>query len=321
VAQALPQVIPKSPFDYHVRCVRNRVDTTMEGLEPAMKIGIIGSENSHTAAIATIINIQKKIKGCSVDYVWGETADLAKQAAKAGQIPNIVKTPRQMLGKVDAVLCDHRHPKHHLKSVWPFVEAGIPAFVDKPFCYRAKEGKEFLKMAKKKGTPITSFSVLTHQKTFSTFKRKLDGLGTLASASSYGPCDLKSKWGGVFFYGIHQVDMVLHAFGFDVKSVLVTKNGPNATGQLMYPSGLIVTMALIKEGCHGFGVGAIGTDGEMQTPIRMDKSPYLNGVKTFTTMFKTGSEPLTATEMLKPVQVLEALEKSVKSGRVEKVER
>jgi len=286
-----------------------------------MKIGIIGSENSHTAAIAAIINIQKKIKGCSVDYVWGETPELARKAANDGQIPNIVKTPEQMLGKVDAVLCDHRHPKYHLKSVWPFVEAGIPAFVDKPFCYRAKEGKEFLKMAKKKGTPVTSFSVLTHQKTFSGFKQKLAGLGAIHSASSYGPCDLKSKWGGVFFYGIHQVDMVLHAFGFDVKSVLVTRNGANATGQLMYPSGLIVTMAIIKEGCHGFGMGAVGTEGALHMPIKMDKSAYLPGVKTFTDMFKTGKEPLTATEMLRPVQVLEALEKSVTSGKVEKVEK
>lgn len=42
---------------------------------------------------------------------------------------------------------------------------------------------------------------------------------------------------------------------------------------------------------------------------------------TFTTMFKTGKEPLTATEMLKPVKELEVLEKSVKSGKVEKVEK
>jgi hypothetical protein len=38
-----------------------------------MKIGIIGAENSHTAAIAKLINVEQKIKGFSVDYVWGET--------------------------------------------------------------------------------------------------------------------------------------------------------------------------------------------------------------------------------------------------------
>jgi len=285
-----------------------------------MRIGIIGAENSHTVAIATTINVDKKIPGCSVDYVWGETDAFAKDAAKRGQIPNIVSRPRQMLGKVDAVLCDHRHPKHHLKSVWPFVEAGIPTFVDKPFCYRAAEGKQFLNVAKKKGTPVTSFSVLTHQAAFGRFQNKLATLGGIKAASSWGSADLKSKWGGIFFYGIHQVDMVLHAFGFGVKAVLVMRNGQDATGQLIYRNGLIVTMALIKEGAPGFGIGAVGEDGAHHVPIKMDRNPYLNGVKTFTKMFRTGVEPLPYEHMLRPVQVLEALEKSVKSGKVEKVE-
>jgi len=38
-------------------------------------------------------------------------------------------------------------------------------------------------------------------------------------------------------------------------------------------------------------------------------------------MFKTGEQPMTREQILRPVQVLEALEKSVKSGKVEKVIR
>jgi len=287
-----------------------------------MRIGAIGAENSHTIAIAKLINVEKKIKGFSVDYVWGETDAFAKAAARDGQIPNIVKTPKQMLGKVDAVFVDHRHPKYHLKAVWPFVEAGIPAFVDKPFCYRASEGKAFLKMARQKGTPVTSFSVLPFYDSFQQFKRKVAKLGEIVAAASYGPCDLKSQWGGVFFYGIHQVDVMLHAFGYDVKSVLVTKNGANrATGQLFYPSGLIATMALIKEGCPGFGITAMGTKGQLHMPLVGGKNPYLNGTRTFTRMFKTGVEPMTHEQMLKPVQVLEALQRSVKSSKAERVMR
>jgi len=286
-----------------------------------MRIGIIGSENSHTAAIARIINVEKRIRNCSVDYVWGETQEFAKRAAKDGQIPYTVKMPRQMLDKVDAVIVDHRHPKYHLKAVWPFVEQGIPAFVDKPFCYRSSEGEEFLRMAKKKGTPVTSFSVLPHQASFRRFQKKLGSLGTILSATSCGPADVRSRWGGVFFYGIHQVDMVLNAFGYDVAAVLVTSNGRNATGQLIYPKGLVVTMALIKKGCPEFFLSAVGTKGTVHMPITGDKNVYLNGVKAFTTMFKTGKEPLTHEQILRPVQVLEALERSLESGETEKVGR
>lgn len=284
-----------------------------------MKIGIIGAENSHTVAISKVINIDKLVKGFTVDYVWGETPKDAKNAAKAGQIPNIVDKPRDMLGKIDALIVDHRHPKYHLKAALPFIKQGVPSFIDKPFCYRTQEGKEFFKLAKKHNAPVTSFSVLTHQRSFFSFVKKMQSVGNILAGETWGPCDLKSKWGGIFFYGIHQVDMVLKAFGYNVKKVLVTKNGNGATGQLMYPEGKIVTMHLMKEGCPGFGIGVIGREKTIHQQVVFDKNQYLTGIKTFCKMFKTGKQPESVDEMLIPVKVLEALERSVKSRKIEKV--
>lgn len=286
-----------------------------------MILGIIGAENSHSKAIAKIINVEKKIKGFSVDYLWGETEAFAKDTAQEGKIPNIVNKPKDMLGNVDAVLVDHRHPKYHLDAVRPFVEKGIPAFVDKPFCFKPEKGAEFLKRAKKAGAPVTSFSVVPMQASFRKFKKDMDQIGTIVAGSTYGPCDLNSKWGGVFFYGIHQVEMALMAFGYNVKSVLLTKNGNGATGQLLYADGMIVTMNLIKEGAPRFGIAAVGSENAIQSKLPMDKSPYFSGVKTFCEMFKTGVEPIPHELILRPVQVLEALARSKKSGQVEKVNK
>ena len=116
-----------------------------------------------------MINVEKLIKGFSVDYVWGETEEFAKTAAKEGQIPNIVKKPIEMLGKIDAAIIDHRHGKYHLATALPFVKKGIPCFIDKPFCCKSVEGKEFLKTAKKCGAAVTSFSVIPKQKSFINF--------------------------------------------------------------------------------------------------------------------------------------------------------
>lgn len=286
-----------------------------------MKVGLIGAENSHATYISQAVNVEKKIKGMTIDYLWGETDADAKRVAKDGHIPNIVKNPKQMLGNVDAVIAVHRHPKHHIKAVWPFVEQGIPAFLDKPFCYRAEHGKKFIAMAKKNKTPITSFSILTRQRSFKKFLNKLPELGDLQAGATFGACELKNKYGNIFFYGIHQVELALKAFGYNVTKVLVTKtrNG-NATGQLIYSNGFIVTMNLLKNQRVKFAIGALGTTGNFQTQILKNKvDPFLPGIKEFATMFKTGKEPETYQHMLKPIQVLEALEKSVKSGQIEKV--
>ena len=113
----------------------------------------------------------------------------------------------------------------------------------------------------------------------------------------------------------------MHAFGYDVSAVLVTKNGNGSTGQLLYSDGKIVTMNLIKEGCSDFSITAQGSEKSVHQTISFDKSRFLTGIKVFTTMFKTKKEPVKYEHMLKPVQVLEAMEKSIKSGQLEKVEK
>jgi predicted dehydrogenase len=91
-----------------------------------------------------MFNIDKKFPAAEIKYVWGETDEFARNVAAKGNIPNIAKDPKEMLGKIDALIVDHRHAKYHLEAATPFIKEGIPTFVDKPFCYRAEEGKEFL---------------------------------------------------------------------------------------------------------------------------------------------------------------------------------
>ena len=51
-----------------------------------MNIGIVGAENSHTAAIAKVLNVEKRVQGFRVTHVWGETRAFARKAAAAGEM-------------------------------------------------------------------------------------------------------------------------------------------------------------------------------------------------------------------------------------------
>ena len=182
-----------------------------------LRIGMIGSENSHSKAVSKVLNVDKLIKGVKVVAVWGETRAFAEETAAAGEIPTIVKKPEDMLGMVDGVMVDNRHGKYHLPATTPFIKAGIPAFVDKPFCCSVVEGKRFLKLAKSRRVAVTSYSSIPIQKAFLEFRDKVQALGKIYAGSSSGPCDLKSKYGGVFFYGVHQVESVIALFGMSQK--------------------------------------------------------------------------------------------------------
>ncbi|MEN6384058.1 MAG: Gfo/Idh/MocA family oxidoreductase [Phycisphaerales bacterium] len=284
-----------------------------------MKIGIIGSENSHSLAIAKTLNIEKKVKNCSVEFLWGETKELAQSVAKEGKIPNVVENPLEMLGKIEALIVDHRHPKYHLDAALPFIKKGIPVFIDKPICFNSTKGRKFLKLAKKTAAPVTSFSVVPEQKKFRQFLLKKKRIGLVLAGATYGVCDVDSPYGGIFFYGIHQVEMALRAFGFNVKQVYISRNPNGATGQLIYSDNKIITLNFIKEGCCGFSIGAVGEKGGVFENIVFDSDPYLAGIKTFTRMFKTRQEPETHENLIVPIKVIEALAKSLKSHKIERV--
>jgi predicted dehydrogenase len=285
-----------------------------------MKIGIVGAENSHAAAIAKVVNVDKRIRGALVTQVWGETRAFALKAAEAGQIPQIAKMPQDLIGQVDGAVVDHRHGKLHLPAARPLLEAKIPLFIDKPFCYRLAEGKRFLARAAQLKVPVCSFSTLPKQESFRALKKEARELGKIQAVITSGPCDIKSKWGGIFFYGIHQVDMVLRLVGYEVKHAQVVKGaGLNHEAVLSFASGAVAVMNLVGEGRPQFHVSVIGEKGRLDRAITYDQSPYLTGVREFTGMFRSGKSPESATSMLTPVAALEALEKSAANGRRVKV--
>ncbi len=288
-----------------------------------IRIGIVGAENTHSYSVAATLNINKAVPGAAVVAIWGETDEFAKTAAKKGQIPLIVKKPTDMIGQVDAIMVDHRHAKLHLPAAEAFLEKKLPLFIDKPFSYRLAEGKAFLAKARKLGVPVTSFSAIPHQQSFATMMQKVRKAGEVRAVSSIGPADIKSPWGGIFFYGVHQVDMLIEAFGPEIVAVSVAKKKVgekfSAIAALFWASGLMATMQCLNGAQTGFQL-AVSTDGGiLSDKLAFDADPYLMGTRCFVKMFKTGKEPFTHSRILSPIAVLEAMEKAVTSGKLEKV--
>ncbi len=290
-----------------------------------LRIGIVGAENSHCAAVARTLNVQKACRA-RVVAVWGETRRFAEKAAAEGRIPEIVRHPEDMIGKVDGVMIDHRHPRYHVPAAIPFVEAGIPVFVDKPFSWTVAEGWKLVQLARRRRVPLTSFSVIPLQETFRKgFLAQLRKAGRITAVTSIGPCDAKSKYGGVFFYGIHQVDAITKAFGPGIRSVHAIKaarGNRNVVVTMKYgEGGPIVAMHCAAEGKTGFRFVAVGTKATVAHECSYDPNPYLSGVRTFLRMFRTGKEPYSASEILEPIAVLEAIARSLRTGRPATVRR
>lgn len=277
--------------------------------EKPIRIGIIGAENSHTIKFGKLFNIEKKFPGVEVKYVWGETEEFAKNAMLKGQIPNMVKDPLEMLGKIDALIVDHRHPKYHLKAAEPFVKAGIPTFIDKPFCYLVDEGKEFLSMARAVGTPVTSYSSEAHIESTFDIKKQVEVMSEISHVVFSGPVDLESPYGGVFFYGVHLIQPIMYIFGDDIHKVRVTRSGKNATASMVFGNGMLATL-IFKNLSYSWERFVETKDGAIELKSRVAESDPAQNYVDMVEMFRTGKEPRSHESILKCVAVLEALKQS-----------
>jgi len=284
-----------------------------------LTVGIIGAENSHAAGYGKLFNVDKKFPGIEVKYVWGETDDFAKKAMEQGNIPVQVNDPKEMLGKIDAVIVDHRHPKYHLQAAEPFIKAGIPTFVDKPFCYRASEGKEFLELARKVGTSVTSYSSIAHSAATFDIKEQVGGMGEITQVVSCGPVDLDSVYGGVFFYGVHLVQPLMYIFGEDIERVRITRNGKYGSASLKFAGKLFATL-IFKSFSYGWETFVETKDGLIQLKSRVEETDPPKNYADMVTMFRTGEEPRSYQSILNCVSVLEALEKSAETEKWVEVE-
>jgi predicted dehydrogenase len=134
----------------------------------------------------------------------------------------------------------------------------------------------------------------------------------------FGPVDIDSKYGGIFFYGVHLLQPVMNIFGDDIEKVRVTREGKNGSATLIFKSGLYATL-VFNSGYGGWKTFVETKDGLVEIKSEVEEpDPGINYVD-MVEMFRTGKEPRTHESILRGVAVLEALEKSVASQEWVKV--
>jgi len=298
-----------------------------------MKLGIVGAESYHTRAFAEIANVFQLIRGVRVTHVWGETEALAREKARIGRIPCVVRHPQDMIPQIDAVLLCGRDGRHRLAAAKPFLKAGLPIYADKPLAASLADARTLLRLRTKAGVPLLSSSVIPLQACVGALKKGLGRVGELLGAQLVGPGDVNSPYSGLWFYAIHLTDLLVELFGPTVRQVQTATRGPAVSAVCSYADGRQVALAFrpnaaYEQAAQLFSVSATGRKGLWQGAIAYDRhpglkdpNPYVVLMRMIVRMFRTGKEPLSEQRMLAPVAILEAIEASRRTGRPAAVAR
>ena len=173
-------------------------------------------------------------------------------------------------------------------------------------------------MARERGTPVTSYSTIAQTASTFDMKDQLGDLDHINQVIRYGPVDLDSKYGGIFFYGVHLVQPLLYMFGEDVRKVLVSRDGTNGSASLVFKSGLYATL-IFKRASYGWETFIETKNGLTELKSRVQETDPPKQYVDMVEMFRSGKEPRSHESILKCVAVLEAMEKSVSTGNWEEV--
>jgi predicted dehydrogenase len=140
------------------------------------------------------------IPGAQVTHVWCDDPEDARRISKAAYIQNVVDRPEDVIGLVDAVVIPTDRGWEHVDRARPFVEAGLPVFIDKPMVDNQRDLLQFIAW-QKSGRAILSTSAMRYSKEFNAVKQRLAEVGQPRLITITTP----KSWER---YGIHALEAV-----------------------------------------------------------------------------------------------------------------
>lgn len=287
------------------------------------RIGILGSDNSHALAFSQLCNIPDANGNYAYDDVrivaiYGNDDDPThtKEVAEAGKIEFIAEKPEDFFGKVDAVMVVYRRGSYHVPAILPFIEAGLPVWIDKPIA-ACREDIDALRAAYEKNNAlITGGSTVKYCYDVLTMQNRINSgfFGKVFGGNMNFPGDTASEYDGVYFYASHLVEMMLAIFGYDrLKSVTASSVASNRFAVIANYEDCQVTLNYTQY-MPDYFLTVYGSERSITT--QMDISAiYKLGFDKFVEMLRTKKMPLSFDELVKPVYIIEAIDKSLKEKR------
>jgi predicted dehydrogenase len=275
------------------------------------KIGIIGSDNSHAVAYSKLANIAGRAGDSRVVAISGPDPERTKEVAGLGNIPEIVERPEDLLGKVDAILVVHRHGDLHAEHAIPFLKAGIPVYVDKPFAISLEDCRAMLAAAQEGNALLTSYSSLRYAPTTTDLANRLDSLGEIRVGQFAGPCDFESEYAGPFFYATHVAEIAFRLMGDDIRTVRATRSGKNVVADVTFANDAIATFSYLGDAAYHFHATLFGTNDFAATEVIAGDDAYAAGLNVFLDAIKAGGAPLTPQQLLAPIAFVHAMQESL----------
>ncbi len=240
-----------------------------------------------------------------VTHAWTQDPETTKKLCAAANIPNAVDHYRDFLGKVDAVIVARDDFENHFEMARPFLEAGLPTFIDKPLGLELSELR-FYKPYLEKGQLMSCAGM--------RYARELDE--PRADLAAYG--HVKLIRGAVVLswekYGVHMLEAILAmtpAHPVSVRMLPVE----HASAAIRMDDGVLLQIDAMGDCARSFHIDIYGTQRIGSFDIFDNFSMFRRMLWQFAESIKTGQPAIPAGRTLEIMRVLIAGRISRKENR------
>lgn len=255
-----------------------------------------------------------RIEGAQVVKVFDENRQAAENLAKFANVPEVADTLEEMSEGVDAIYIGDDLSLKQYKYAWPFVERGIPTFIDKPFADNVESVCELIELARDRKCLLMSSSALKYTKEFEPVLSGEKDLGEIVMACTMGPADLHYAR-PFLFYGMHAVTLGHCLINSRPVEVFDVGERGRTVVQVKYMSGAQLTVMCP----HGVPVGfqglLQGTKDSFYAKVTDGAHFYSTMLRDFLAMVERGEQTFDLLQAREVIQICCAQEESARTGK------
>ncbi|WP_010094797.1 Gfo/Idh/MocA family protein [Ornithinibacillus scapharcae] len=287
-----------------------------------LKLGIIGLDTSHAVAFIRLLHDEKEnhhVAGARVALAFpggsphlpisrerleGFTAELMSHP-----VP-IAKTMEEVAEKSDAILLESVDGGVHLEQFRKIVPYRKPVFIDKPLALTSHDAEQIVLLAKQYNTPIMSSSALRFAEGLTTTLQK-NYNREIIGADCFGPMEIIEDQPGLFWYGIHTIEMLYTIMGCGAKRIQSISNQNHDVLQVIWKDGRMATIRGNRAGNNQFGAIIHYKDGSEFVEISPKAKPYYASLlEEALAFFREGKTRVSIDETLEIIRFMEAANRS-----------
>lgn len=283
------------------------------------RIAILGCENSHADAFLKCIKEKEKFRDVSVIGVYSDDSSAAEKLNEKFGVP-IMESYAEAVGKIDGLVITARHGDKHYKFAKPYIESGIPMFIDKPITINEDEAVEFMRELKMRGVRICGGSSLKQDEFVRKLKneRETEMGGKTLGGYVRAPYQSENEHGGFYFYAQHLVEMICEIFGRYPMSVTARKNGSQIHVLFHYTD--YDCVGLFCDRNYIYYASRMSERGTSSFDISATNEWFEREFCEFYKLLSGGEQTATYKDIAAPVFIMNAIDRALKSGRKENIE-